>query len=311
MNGEAPPPLGVGSEGPRAESAGSESAGFVGPGRYDSPSTDWPPWLGIVGLVIGVLLALAASLIVEGIAVAAFGVHVSEGAELPGSVALVDTILQDAIFVVTAVLLARSGLRKVSSSQFGLTPTSARRAAVLILLTYVIFFAFSELWAALLGVSTKEKVLEQLGANEGTGLLIASAALTCVIAPIAEEILFRGLLFTSLRKWRGPWPAAIVTGLVFGLVHGTSAPFEDLLPLAFLGFSLCVLYRLTGSLYPCIAAHAVNNAIAFGALESWGWQIPVLLVASLAAIYLLVTLARRIGLITDSPGGLAAGAPGG
>ncbi|MHB1468621.1 MAG: CPBP family intramembrane glutamic endopeptidase [Solirubrobacteraceae bacterium] len=277
------------------------------PRRYDSPVTDWPWWFAPVALVVAVALALVAALVVE-IPATLAGVHFKEGAEPPGAVELIDTLLQDAIFVVTAVLLARSGMRRARSSQFGLVRTPAARAAGLIVLAFLIFLAFSVGWATLLETTTKEKLLEQLGANEGAALLIGSAALTCVVAPICEEILFRGLIFTSLRNWKGPWPAALITGLVFGAVHGTSAPEQDLLPLAFLGFALCVLYRVTGSLYPCIAAHALNNVIAFGELENWGWQIPVLLVASLGAIYLLFQIARFVGLITDDRG---PGAPGG
>ncbi len=72
----------------------------------------------------------------------------------------------------------------------------------------------------------------QLGANEGTALLLLSAALTCVVAPICEEFLFRGFVFTALRNWRGIWPAAVITGLAFGAVHIGSAPALDLVPLA-------------------------------------------------------------------------------
>lgn len=270
--------------------------------RYDSPVTDWPWWFGPVGLLVAVVLALAAALVVE-IPASIAGVHFSASAEPPGGIELIDTLLQDAIFVITSVLIARSGMRRVRSSQFGLVSTPVARAIGLIVLTFVIFYAFSLVWATLLETSTKEKLLEQLGANEGTALLIGSAALTCVVAPICEEILFRGLLYTSLRNWKGPWPAALITAVVFGLVHGTSAPAQDLLPLAFLGFALCVLYRMTGSLYTCIAAHALNNAIAFGELEGWGWQIPVLLVGALSAIFLLMLLGRRIGLITDDRSG--------
>lgn len=269
--------------------------------RYDSPITDWPWWLGPLGLLIAVALALAAALIVE-IPASLAGVQFKSGAELPGGIELIDTVLQDAIFVVTAVLLAGSGMRRVRSSQFGLVSTPAARAAALVVLAFVLFLAFSVAWATLLESNTKEKLLEQLGANEGTALLLGSAALTCVIAPICEEILFRGFIFTSLRNLRGPWPAAVLTGLLFGAVHSTSAPVQDLLPLAFLGFALCVLYRMTGSLYPCIAAHALNNVIAFGELENWGWQIPVLLVASLSAIFLIFQLARWIGLISGDGG---------
>ena len=93
-----------------------------------------------------------------------------------------------------------------------------------------------------------------------------------MIAPICEEFLFRGYIFTALRNWRGTLPAAILTGLLFGGVHAGSAPALDLLPLAALGFGLCLLYRYTGSLYPCIAAHSLNNCVAFASLEGWGLE---------------------------------------
>ncbi len=96
----------------------------------------------------------------------------------------------------------------------------------------------------------KEKLLEQLGSNEGALLLVPSAALTCVVAPICEELLFRGYIFTALRNWRGTLPAALITGLLFGGVHAGSAPVLDLVPLAALGFGLCLLYRCTGFAVP-------------------------------------------------------------
>ena len=49
-----------------------------------------------------------------------------------------------------------------------------------------------------------------------------------------------------------------------------------LVPLAVLGFGLCLIYAWTRSLYPCVALHAVNNAIAFGVTQDWTWQIPLL-----------------------------------
>ena len=119
-----------------------------------------------------------------------------------------------------------------------------------------------------------------------------------MVAPICEEFLFRGYVFTALRSWHGTWPAAVITGLVFGAVHAGSAPALDLVPLAGLGFGLCLLYRYTGSLYPCIAAHSLNNSLAFAALEGWGWQALVLMVCALVTIAALVLLGKRIGLIT-------------
>lgn len=277
--------------------------------RFDSPVTDWPWWFAPAGLVLAIVLALVAAVFVQ-IPATALGSHFTAGGEPPGSVELIDTVLQDAIFVATAALLAHSGLRRVRSAQFGLLRTPLWRAVALVVLAVVLFYGFAELWSVLLENKTKEKLLEQLGANEGAALLIGSAVLTCVVAPICEEILFRGFIFTSLRKWRGPWPAAVLTGLIFGAVHATSAPEIDLAPLAFLGFVLCVLYRATGSLYPCIAAHSINNCFAFGELEKWSWQIPLLLVGSLAGILLVVLIARAVGLIdrADPPAGTLAAA---
>ena len=134
----------------------------------------------------------------------------------------------------------------------------------------------------------KEKLLQQLGSNESTGLLLLSAALTCVVAPICEEMLFRAYMFTALRNWRGTLPAALITGVLFGGVHAGSAPVLDLVPLAALGFGLCLLYRFTGSIYPSITAHSINNSIAFSSLEGWGWQTPLLLVCALLTIGALV-----------------------
>jgi uncharacterized protein len=164
----------------------------------------------------------------------------------------------------------------------------------------ITFLIVSAIWGAAFHAE-KEKLLKQLGTGENTTLLLLSAALTCVIAPICEEFLFRGFIFTALRSWRGPWSAAILTGLAFGAVHVLSAPVVYLVPLAALGFGLCLLYWRTGSLYPCIAAHSLNNSLAFGSLEGWGWQIPVLMVASLTAIGLLALTLIRTGVISSEP----------
>ena len=73
-------------------------------------------------------------------------------------------------------------------------------------------------------------------------------------------------------------------------MHVGSAPALDLVPLAGLGFGLCLLYRYTGSLYPSIVAHSLNNSIAFCSLEHWSWQVPILIVGSLLGVGALASL---------------------
>jgi membrane protease YdiL (CAAX protease family) len=260
--------------------------------------TDWPPWTAPVALIGGLLLAAVGGLLVD-LPAAAFGVNVTSS-HIPGGLEIVDTVVQDIVFVGVAVYCAHLGARTVRSWQFGLRRPGVgwRSAGGLILLLLVAFIVLSAIWSAVVHPET-EKLLETLGSNEGTALLLLSAGLTCVVAPICEEMLFRGYIFTALRNWRGTLPAALITAVVFGGVHYGSAPALDLVPLAGLGFGLCLLYRYTGSLYPCMITHSLNNSIAFGSLEGWAfWQVVVLMLASLAAIGALALAARRVGVIS-------------
>jgi uncharacterized protein len=275
---------------------GSDRPAYLPSGRIagrslDSPRTDWPAWTAPVALLAGLLVAVLGALLVD-LPALALGVDLS-AQHLPDGLQVADTAVQDAGFVLVAVFFAQLAGRRIGSWQFGLRPTPFWRAAGWVVLVGVGFLVFSLIWKVAVH-PPEEKVLEQIG----TGVL--SAALICVLAPIGEEFLFRGYIFTALRNWRGPWTAAVITGLLFGLVHVGSAPLLDLVPLAALGFGLCLLYRRTGSLYPCIALHSLNNSIAFGQLAkwTWQWQIPLLAAASLAAISLLAFILTRVGVIS-------------
>jgi membrane protease YdiL (CAAX protease family) len=271
-------------------------------------SAVWTWWLAPAGLFVAFALAVFGGLLVD-IPAALFGVHVSSST-LPAGLEIADTAVQDAAFIFAAVVLAHVGGRSVRAWQFGLRrPRMSWRRVLLVAIpaTYLTFFLFDLAWAGLLHVTEKEKLLETLGANEGAALLVLSAALTCVLAPIAEEFLFRGFFFRALSNSMPWWIAAVITGAVFGLVHAGSAPAEDLVPLAFLGFALCVLYRATGSLYPCIIVHSLNNCIAFGSLEGWLWWQVLLLIAATAAVLVALAIAlTRAGVIDDEPPGTAA-----
>jgi len=255
----------------------------------------WSPWTAPLALVLGLMLAALGGLLID-IPALLFGVHVGSG-RLPPGLQIADTFVQDVGFVAAAVLIAGWGGRQARAWQFGLRATPWRRAVVGVLALYAAFVAFSAVWAVALNVHAKEKVLDQLGANRNAALLLGAAALTTVVAPICEEFLFRGFIFTALRNWSGPWVAAVLTGVLFGAVHAQSAPVALLVPLGALGFGLCILYWRTGSLYPCIAAHCINNSLAFGTLEGWSWQIPVLVVCALSAVGVLGLGLRRSGLL--------------
>jgi len=88
---------------------------------------------------------------------------------------------------------------------------------------------------------------------------------TVLFAPVFEEIVFRGLLYATLRR-RLAWPiAATLSAAVFALAHGYGAAGFGSVFLS--GLLWAIAYERTGSLLPNTAAHLVNNvAAALGVL---------------------------------------------
>lgn len=80
-----------------------------------------------------------------------------------------------------------------------------------------------------------------------------------VVAPLVEELLFRGLLQNSLSKQLPAWAAIALSAMVFGVMHGDLYAMP---PLVLMGAIFGVLYHLTGSLRVTIALHMINNAAA-------------------------------------------------
>lgn len=77
-------------------------------------------------------------------------------------------------------------------------------------------------------------------------------------AAVAEECLFRGVLYSSGRDAGFPRSALVFTSILFGLAHGNMAAF---VPLTLLGGALAWAYERTGNLLTCWIAHATFNAI--------------------------------------------------
>ncbi|MEE8587292.1 MAG: CPBP family intramembrane glutamic endopeptidase [Acidobacteriota bacterium] len=84
--------------------------------------------------------------------------------------------------------------------------------------------------------------------------------LACVWAPLLEELVFRGALFSHLRRRLSPWLAGLSCGLVFALVHPQG--LAALPVLASVGFVLCMIREWRGSLIACSTAHALHNFAA-------------------------------------------------
>lgn len=89
--------------------------------------------------------------------------------------------------------------------------------------------------------------------------VIAFVALV-IVAPIVEEIIFRGFLFGALKKTYRFWIAALLTSLAFGLAHGAWNVGVDTFALSLV---LCYLRSKYDSLYPAVFLHMTKNGLAY------------------------------------------------
>ena len=269
--------------------------------RAVAPLPGWPWWSAFVAL-LGAFVLTAIGVLVVDLPAVAFGVKITSSHTPPG-LTIADTFVQDLAFVAAPLICAHVFTTAVRPWQFGLRRPGVGwgAAAMMVVGLVVAFLLLNAIWSQIVNPG-KEKLLEQLGTKESTLLLILSAGLTCVVAPMCEEFLFRGYIFTALRQW-GLLTAAIVDGLLFGGVHASSAPALDLLPLAALGFGLCLLYRYSGSLYPGMGAHALNNSLAFASLAGWSWLGGLALIAAaLGGVTAVIATCKRTGLIVPGSG---------
>lgn len=79
-----------------------------------------------------------------------------------------------------------------------------------------------------------------------------------VVAPVVEEVIFRGYLYGVARRFGGRWAAVGVTALLFAAIHVNAL---GLVPLALLGVVFALAYELTGSLWTSVLMHVCFNGL--------------------------------------------------
>jgi membrane protease YdiL (CAAX protease family) len=132
----------------------------------------------------------------------------------------------------------------------------------------VLNFISSYIFSTVLGIEQDQAAQFPIRAGDvGGQILVVVAAVA--IAPIGEELLFRGYIFHAIQENMGKPAAYIVSSLLFSLVHifgVTQGAVALLVPLFFGGLLLALGVDRSKSLIPCIIAHAINNGLAMTAL---------------------------------------------
>ena len=158
--------------------------------------------------------------------------------------------------VIFAVTLAVTGSHR---SLLALRrPDSWRRALLLcVLLLVAVYASIAAIDPYLHG--GREQGLTPTGWEPGHAAAYgANFLVIAVVAPICEELLFRGLGY-SLLEFLGRWPAILSVGVAFALYHGLVQALPEL---ALFGCALAWLRTKTRSVYPGMLLHGTFNAIA-------------------------------------------------
>lgn len=233
--------------------------------RRGLPRSPWSPAGAVLLLVVVALVAGG----LTGLALVGLGVAT---ADLPGpGMALVGMSLFYFFVVIGLALAARLRRNATAANSLVLRSPGWR------LWQYVAFGAITvftlivlqQLLVYFTGLVTGEQpdITRDLQALRGLRpdrpiILVLLVLLAVVMAPLAEEFVFRGLLFTALRNTRlGTLGSAIVLSAIFAVLHwGYSS--QSLVALMGLGLLFAYIVWRTGSLWPAVVGHAANNLVA-------------------------------------------------
>lgn len=223
--------------------------------RFEAPrSQRFPTWgdmLAVIGIYL--LATLGSSIVLYIIAAISGGVDTLAERMASGPMKALSYALSMGI-TIAGVLIYRK-LRRGEGKMFrlsmrGFNPMLILWGFVMVLLTGIVIEPLLNLFP-----DAFLEMVNQMGENGGWSVLML-----VVLAPVMEEVLFRGILLESVRSKHSSGRAIVVSALMFGVVHIIP---QQVINAFVIGLILGYIYVRTESLWPVIIIHALNNAIAY------------------------------------------------
>jgi membrane protease YdiL (CAAX protease family) len=291
--------------------ADDERAALAGePTRKKRPPSEgvglrWPWWLGLAVLFGAILAAIMEGVVVHAIATSqnvndidAWVDHYTQYVGLG----------QDGLWIFVAVFVPYLAVRSLRARDFGLVVPRPARGVLVFIAFAVGWIVIQTIYAYAIGAHKSDNTfMDKLSYQSGDAGLndLAYAWLFVIVAPIAEELIFRAVLFRSLAtgigRSLGKWPGLIlgmlISGALFGAAHAGGGQNKFIPLLIIFGCMLAIAYQLSQSLLVNVALHSTNNVVAVIGLghspTTW------LLVALIAGPFLAILLARLLGVLVD------------
>lgn len=246
------------------------------------------PQIGLLCLFV-VAVVLLSSILVEMLVSERLGVRsVKSG--------LIGLMVSEALMLSGALLLLR--IRRLSAwTVLRLRPVSPR--------VLLASFWTAASWSVLVGELDSliqrfvpipdflSRVFTDLVMVRGLGDSVLVFLAVVLLPGICEEVFFRGVVLSGLARRWGSWAGIVTSSLLFALLHFN--PWQ-LTPLFLVGGLLAYLVVATGSLYPAILAHSLNNLLSWVSMGQTGrvdYQMPLWLVGASAFLFLAGLSALR------------------
>ena len=198
---------------------------------------------------------------------------VSHGFDTPQRITL-GTIIANSVLY-GALLLGIFGVigfqKRSAVAIFSLQPTRFSKAAITgllwLLVSYPLILACQAVVQQCFGTGDDSQLIVRYFLehpdlrHRGAVILMA-----VIVAPVAEEVIFRGYFYGVIRRYGGRIPAILTSSLLFAAIHVHLPSVPGLILLATI---LCLLYERTGSLWGPITMHAAFNASTIVSLMLW------------------------------------------
>lgn len=173
---------------------------------------------------------------------------------------------QSAILFLVAYFLREQGLSW--DAAFGFSTHTHLRAVVMGVLVVVVVLPLAiglnilsgQIIESFGGEAKSQQVVQALQKSQSTWQLIYFGIMAVIVAPICEELLFRGVLYTNVKSLGYRRLAMWGSAVLFGVIHNN---LMSLVPLTLFGVVLVLLYERAGNLLAPITAHAFFNAFNF------------------------------------------------
>lgn len=235
---------------------------------YDTYVPSTPPrrkWSLLLGIVLYFVAQLSVSLFLPPLLIQTGVISSRDALSLTsgGFTAWTFWLLNVANIVsIILIVAAVTGFYKEPPSSLGLTTKKVPRALLFGVVGFVVAFIAAAVVGypieQLFGVDPTQQALSQTATEPGLlPIVFLSGA---IIAPIAEEIVFRGYMYKAFRDRFKPGYAILLSAALFSIIH---LEWRAALSLFVIGIVLAYVYEKTGNLMAPITLHILNNSVAF------------------------------------------------